>query len=118
MTWAVASTSPPAALLAEPRPRSEGGRGAHLSRTSDTACAPARPAGASGRAAAPTVRRVSSTLRPARDPLAFVTTLTRLPSRAEVDSGDPDNHRTPLYRTPGQSGRLSPRDAELRYGAA
>ncbi len=33
------------------------------------------------------VRRVSATPRPARDPLAFVTTLTRLPSRAELHAG-------------------------------
>ncbi len=50
------------------------------------------------------VRRVCATPRPARDPLALVTTLTRLPSRAELYVG-------------GVAGNANnaPREAKPRY---
>ncbi len=65
------------------------------------------------------VRRVCVTPRPTRDPLAFVTTLSRLPSRVELyaEGAAPEKRDGPAH-DPRPSGRPSPRDAELRYGAA
>ncbi len=50
------------------------------------------------------VRRVCATPRPARDPLALVTTLTRLPSRAELYVGGV-----------GGNANNAPREAKPRY---
>ncbi len=46
------------------------------------------------------VRWVSATPRPARDPLAFVTTLTWLPSHAELQPGGAAPERAAPERTP------------------
>ncbi len=57
------------------------------------------------------VRRVSATPRPARDPLAFVTTLIRLPSQAELDAGGaPPKIAGDRKLTLACVRRLSPRD--------
>ncbi len=66
------------------------------------------------------VRRVSATPRPARDPLAFVTTLTRLPSRAELhaDAAAPKNLRRPETDPRGARPPLSLQPETIGLGPA